>query len=227
VDFSFNREVFFIIAGGIIGAMVMAIPLTFFSTGKSHAYDLTWIVFGHIVGVHSPISSAIIAGMTIHIVVGIPIGTISGIFLYKTNILNISKPSNGLRYGLVVGILVYLIFAIPVQHFVLNSEIRHVSVDNNNNSNNNNNVTFSNFQLSSILYSILINLLFGITLGLFSSFLSIKFGARYRCPSCDISFSRIDILQNHLLFVHSGDYDKQQQTTNRKRIVFWVLVLEE
>ena len=88
VDFSFNREVFFIIAGGIIGAMVMAIPLTFFSTGRSHAYDLTWIVFGHIVGVHSPISSAIIAGMTIHIVVGISIGTISGIFLYKTNILN-------------------------------------------------------------------------------------------------------------------------------------------
>ncbi len=66
--------------------MVMAIPLTFFSTGRSHAYDLTWIVFGHIVGVHSPISSAIIAGMTIHIVVGISIGIISGIFLYKTNI---------------------------------------------------------------------------------------------------------------------------------------------
>jgi hypothetical protein len=82
-----------------------------------------------------------------------------------------------------------------------------------------NNVTFSNFQLSSILYSILINLLFGITLGLFSSFLSIKFGARYRCPSCDISFSRIDILQNHLALVHSSDNDKHQQTTNRKRIV--------
>jgi NADH dehydrogenase len=219
IDFSFRREVFFIIAGGIIGAMVMAIPLTFFSAGRSHGYDLTWIVFGHIVGVHSPISSVIIAGITIHIIVGISIGILSGVFLYKTNILNISKPSNGLRYGLVVGILVYLIFAIPVQHFVLNPEIRHVSVDNNNNSNNNNNVTFSNFQLSSILYSILINLLFGITLGLFSSFLSIKFGARYRCPSCDISFSRIDILQNHLLFVHSRDYDKQQQTTNRKRIV--------
>jgi hypothetical protein len=80
-------------------------------------------VFGHIVGVHSPISSAIIAGMTIHIIVGISIGIISGVFLYKTNILNISKPSNGLRYGLVVA-----------------------------------------------NYSILINLLFGITLGLFSSF---------------------------------------------------------
>ena len=179
VDFSFNREVFFIIAGGIIGAMVMAIPLTFFSTGRSHAYDLTWIVFGHIVGVHSPISSAIIAGMTIHIVVGISIGIISGIFLYKTNILNISKPSNGLKYGLFVGILVYLIFSIPVQHFVLNLEFRHISVHNNS-------IIFSNFQVFSILYSIFINLLFGITLGLSASFLSIKFGARYRCPSCDI-----------------------------------------
>ena len=39
-----------------------------------------------------------------------------------------------------------------------------------------------------------------------------------RCPSCDISFSRIDILQTHLLFVHTDDYDKHQ-TTNRKRIV--------
>jgi len=206
----------------------MAIPLTFFSTGRSHAYDLTWIVFGHIVGVHSPISSAIIAGMTIHIVVGISIGIISGIFLYKTNILNISKPSNGLKYGLFVGILVYLIFSIPVQHFVLNLEFRHILVHNNSNnninnnnssnSNNNNSIIFSNFQVFSILYSIFINLLFGITLGLSPSFLSIKFGARYRCPSCDISFSRIDILQTHLLFVHTDDYDKHQ-TTNRKRIV--------
>src|SRR5919206_1492082 len=226
VDFSFKREVFFIIAAGIIGAMVMAIPFTFFSAeGISHAYDLTWVVFGHIVGVHSPISSAIIAGMTIHIIVGISIGIVSGVFLYKTNILNISKPSNGLRYGLFVGILVYLIFSIPVSRFVLNPEFRHTLVgsnynNNDNGNNNNNNVTFSNFQVTSILYPISINLLFGITLGLFSSFLSIKFGARYRCPSCDISFSRIDILQNHLLFVHgaSGD-NKQYRATNRKRIV--------
>jgi NADH dehydrogenase len=73
--------------------------------------------------------------------------------------------------------------------------------------------TFSNIQLNSTIYSISINLLFGITLGLFSSFLSIKFGSRYRCPACDISFSRIDILQSHLEHVH-GD-----KPINRKRIV--------
>jgi len=117
--------------------MVMAVPLTFFSTGKSQGYDLTWIVFGHIVGVNSPISSVIFAGMTIHIVVGITIGIISGIFLYKTNILNISKPSNGLRYGLFVGTLVYFIFSIPVQHFVLNPEFRHVLFNDNDYTKNN------------------------------------------------------------------------------------------
>jgi hypothetical protein len=84
--------------------------------------------------------------MTIHITVGISIGIVSGIFLYKTNILNISKPSNGLRYGLFVGILVYLIFSTPVQRFVLNPEFRHILVDNtNNNSSNNNNLERKKF----------------------------------------------------------------------------------
>ena len=101
---------------------------------------------------------------------------------------------------------------------VHNNSNNNINNNNSSNSNNNNSIIFSNFQVFSILYSIFINLLFGITLGLSASFLSIKFGARYRCPSCDISFSRIDILQTHLLFVHTDDYDKHQ-TTNRKRIV--------
>src|SRR5256885_9048240 len=167
IDFSFKREVFFIVIGGLVGALVMAIPMTFFSPGNAFGYDLTWIVFGHILGVNHPLLSTFIAGITIHLVTGISIGIVSGIFLYKTNILNISKPSNGLRYGLLVGIIVYLIFAIPVEQFVLNPEFRHVLVDNNNinNNSNNNKITFSNLQVYSILYSILINLLFGIALG--------------------------------------------------------------
>ncbi len=226
IDFSFKREVFFIVAGGFIGALVMAIPMTFFSPGKAFGYDLTWIVFGHIVGVNHPLLSTVIAGITIHIITGISIGIISGIFLYKTNILNISKPLNGLYYGLLTGTLVYLIFAIPVEQFVLNPQIRVTlsGVSSNTGSRNqgigegggqgpNNNITFSTIQLYSAIFSIIINLLFGITLGLFSSLLSIKFGARYRCPSCDISFSRIDTLQNHLQFVHGSG------AMNRKRIV--------
>jgi NADH dehydrogenase FAD-containing subunit len=257
VDFSFKREVFFIVAGGLMGAIVMAIPLTFSSIGQgqgSSGYYLTWIVFGHVVGVTSPLLSTVIAGISIHMLTGISVGIVSGVFLYKTNILNISRPSNGLLYGLLVGTVVYLVFAIPVEQYVLNPQFRHSTLSNtNNNSNehynyknndntNNNNIvdnkkergtvrqqeeereegereqasysmTFSTIQLNSIINSIMVHILFGITLGLFSSFLSIKFGSRYRCPMCDISFSRIDVLQNHLELIH-GD-----KPIDRKRIV--------
>ncbi len=182
IDFSFRREVFFIVVGGFVGALVMAMPMTFFSPGRSFGYDLTWIVFGHIFGVNYPLVSTIIAGVTIHIITGISIGIVSGIFLYKTNILNISNPLNGLYYGLFTGTLVYLIFAIPVEQFVLNPEYKVTLSGVTSNivvrgQESGNNITFSTIQLYSIVFSVVINLLFGITLGLFSSLLSIKFGA--------------------------------------------------
>ena len=34
IDFSFRREVFFIIAGALVGGLVMTIPLTFFNIGR-------------------------------------------------------------------------------------------------------------------------------------------------------------------------------------------------
>src|ERR671922_1312313 len=122
IDFSFKREVFFIIAGALAGAIMYVIPITVFAIEQGSLYYLTWIVFGHIVGVYSPISSVIVAGFLLHIVVATSIGIIAGLFLYKTNILNISKPSNGLKYGLFVGSLVFVVFAIPVQQFVLGPE---------------------------------------------------------------------------------------------------------
>jgi hypothetical protein len=79
IDFSFKREVFFIVAGALMGAVVMAIPMTFLYVGIGSGYYLTWIVFGHIVGVHSSISSTtIIAGITTAVVILI-------IFLIKWN----------------------------------------------------------------------------------------------------------------------------------------------
>src|SRR5215217_3681018 len=122
IDFSFRREVFFIIAGALMGAIVYVIPITVFAIEEGSSYYLTWIVFGHIAGVYSSITSVIIAGFMLHVLTATCIGIIAGLFLYKTNILNISKPSNGLKYGLFVGSLVFVIFAIPVQQFVLGPE---------------------------------------------------------------------------------------------------------
>ena len=231
IDFSFKREVFFIIAGALAGAIMYVIPITVFAIEQGSLYYLTWIVFGHIAGIYSPVSSVIVAGFLLHIFVATSIGIIAGLFLYKTNILNISKPSNGLKYGLFVGSLVFVVFAIPVQQFVLGPEFVR-TIDNSSTTTTTNINTqppviiedsqpmisqpsatsSSSFpsnpsvftELRVLLNSLIINLVFGITLGLFSSFLSIKFGARYRCPKCDISFSRVDSLQRHLELIHGA-----------------------
>src|SRR5919109_4708921 len=225
IDFSFKREVFFIIAGAIAGAIIFVIPVTLFAIEQGSLYYLTWIVFGHIVGVYSPVSSVIVAGFLLHIFVATSIGIIAGLFLYKTNILNISKPSNGLKYGLFVGSLVFVIFAIPVQEFVLGPEFARTIDSSSSTTTMTTNTSLPSAtessqpvvskpsissnqiiinQLRAIANSLIINLTFGITLGLFSSFLSRKFGARYRCPKCDISFSRVDSLQHHLELIHGS-----------------------
>ena len=57
----------------------MAIPMTFLYVGIGSGYYLTWIVFGHIVGLHSSIpSTIIIAGITTAVVILI-------VFLIKWN----------------------------------------------------------------------------------------------------------------------------------------------
>jgi hypothetical protein len=213
IDFSFRREVFFIISGALIGAVAYVIPITIFAIEQGSLYYLTWIVFGHIAGVYSPITSVIIAGFMLHVLTATCIGIMAGLFLYKTNILNISKPSNGLKYGLLVGSLVFVIFAIPVQEFVLGPEFAR-TIDNSSNITDSSTPIGADAipplssnqiittQLRALANSLIINLVFGITLGLFSSFLSIRFGARYRCPRCDISFARVDSLQHHLELIH-------------------------
>jgi hypothetical protein len=123
VDFSFKREVFFVVIGAIVGAVAMVIPKTLFEVQMGLPYYLTWIVFGHIAGVYSSASASIIAGGMLHIITAVSIGIVTGIFLYKSNILNISKPSNGVIYGLITGIVVFAVFFIPVNQFVLSPEI--------------------------------------------------------------------------------------------------------
>src|SRR5215469_9768486 len=121
VDFSLRREVFFVVIGAIIGAITMVVPITFLYTGLGLPYYLTWVAFGHVIGVYS--SSSIIAGVAIHMITAISIGIAVGVFLYKTGILNISKLSNGLLYGLLAGSIVFIVFFIPVYQFVLAPEI--------------------------------------------------------------------------------------------------------
>jgi NADH dehydrogenase FAD-containing subunit len=203
VDFSLRREVFFVVIGAIVGAVTMVIPKTLFEVQIGLPYYLTWIVFAHAAGVYSSVSASILAGGMLHIITAISIGIVTGIFLYKTNILNISKPSNGTIYGLIVGIAVFVIFFIPVNQFILSPNIAQTLAEVQSSITESEAVTMiGENQLSVMISSIVMHLVFGVTLGLISSLLEIKFGAKYRCPHCEISFSRIDTLQKHLELVH-------------------------
>jgi hypothetical protein len=93
IDFSLKREVFFVVVGAILGAITFGISETIFQILLGSPYYLVWVAFGNVVGVVSPISASIIAGIFIHAITSISIGIVIGIFLYKTRILNISKSS--------------------------------------------------------------------------------------------------------------------------------------
>lgn len=207
VDFSLKREVFFVVIGAMLGAVAMLIP-TAFEVGMGLPYYVTWVAFGHVIGVHS--SSAAFAGIAIHTITAISIGIVIGVFLYKTGILNISKLSNGLLYGLFAGTVVLIIFFIPVYMLILLPEINRILYTIMPETYDEYGTASSHYSFPLVIVSyIIMHLVFGIIVGVTSSALSIKFGSRYRCTKCDISFSRIDSYQKHVELVH-GEKPIQQ-----------------
>lgn len=203
VDFSLKREVFFVVIGALLGAVSMLIP-TIFEVGMGIPYYTTWVAFGHVVGVYS--SYAAYAGISIHTITSISIGVVVGVFLYKTGILNISKISNGLIYGLFAGSIILVVFFIPVYLLVLLPEIdrtMYAMIQESSFNEYESTSSFSQYSFPLVIVSyVIMHLVFGITVGLTSSILSIKFGTRYRCSKCDISFSRIDSYKKHMELVH-------------------------
>ncbi|MFL6484035.1 MAG: FAD-dependent oxidoreductase [Nitrososphaera sp.] len=181
------------------------IPKAIFEVEMGLPYYLTWIAFGHILGVYS--SESVIAGIAIHMLTAISIGIVVGIFLYKTGILNISKLPNGILYGLFAGSVVFVVFFIPIYQFVLAPEIAHTMKKMNlhmTQAGDDYEVAGNNNFVTIMVGSVITHLVFGVTLGLVSSLLSIRFGSRYRCSICDISFSRIDSYQKHIELVHGA-----------------------
>lgn len=203
IDFSLRREVFFVVVGAILGAITFGISETIFQILLGFPYYLVWIAFGHVLGVTSPISASIAAGIFMHAITSISIGIVIGIFLYKSGILNITKISNGIIYGLFAGSVIFVVFFLPVQYFVLSPQIANTMIKLDPEMTDvDAKQELENDFTTIIAGSIIMHLVFGVTVGFFSSVLSIKFGARYRCSQCGISFSRIDSYRKHKELVH-------------------------
>ena len=67
--------------------------------------------------------------------------------------------------------------------------------------------------LSSLLDSLFMHLIWGITLGVISSLMTRKMGANYRCYKCDIEFANIQTYHKHVEYVH------ENPTTAEKKIL--------
>ena len=201
IDFSLKREILYVVIGALIGAITMILPRTIYEFITGQPYYISWIIFGHVIGIYSPYAAT--AGFIIHLITAVSIGLVTGIFLYKTNILNISKPLNGFFYGIFAGIIIFVVWAIPINEFVLIPEnIRTIADIDPSLPKQAISQQIEINKLSILFNSLFINLLFGITVGLASSFLSIKFGTRYKCNICNVSFPRINIIRKHLQLVH-------------------------
>ena len=201
IDFSLKREILYVVIGALIGAITMILPRTIYEFITGQPYYISWIIFGHVIGIYS--SYAATAGFIIHLITAVSIGLVTGIFLYKTNILNISKPLNGFFYGIFAGTIIFVVWAIPINEFVLIPEnIRTIADIDPSLPKQAISQQIESNKLSILFNSLFINLLFGITVGLASSVLSIKFGTRYKCNICNVSFPRINIIRKHLQLVH-------------------------
>ncbi len=193
VGFSLRKEVFFVTIGSLLGGLTMFLPRITLDLTSGTQYYLVWHVFARILG-----SNSISAGAFLHFIVATIIGIVAGLVLYKSNLLNVSKISNGLIYGIMAGMLVYLLFFIPVQEFVLGPNMIQVLLEDDPSllPQDAMNLVEQN-KTSNMLDSIFTHLIWGITLGLISSVLTREFGARYQCTECQVVFSKLPTAENH------------------------------
>lgn len=198
VNFSLRKEVFFVAIGSIVGAFTMHLPIIFSDLFGNSSYNVWLLVAAKIVNSSQPE-----VGLALHFFVATVIGMTTGIFLHKVLRFNISIIPKGLAYGIISGVVVFVVFAIPVtQIFLAPNTIEILSEIN---------PEMSSLQiaqevklgfLNQMLNSFFMHIIWGITLGIISSLLTRELGANYLCHICNIEFSNTKTYEHHRENVH-------------------------
>ncbi|TAK18276.1 MAG: NAD(P)/FAD-dependent oxidoreductase [Nitrosarchaeum sp.] len=198
VNFSLRKEVFFVVVGSIVGAFTMHLPIMFSDLIGDSSYNVWLLVAAKIVNSSQPE-----IGLALHFFVATIIGIVTGMFLLKVLRFNISRIPKGLAYGVISGIVVFIVFAIPVSQIFLSPNTIEVLSEIN--------PDMSSLQiaqemkrgfLNQMLNSLFMHVVWGMTLGIISSLLTRKIGANYLCQVCNIEFSNIRTYEHHKENVH-------------------------
>ena len=129
--------------------------------------------------------------------------------MHKVLRFNISKIPKGLVYGVISGVVVFAVFAIPVsQVFLGPNTIEILSEINSGMTSTQAAQEVENNFLSQMINSFFMHIVWGITLGITSSLLTRKIGANYLCHICNIEFSNIKTYEHHKENVHDNPSSK-------------------
>ena len=200
VNFSLRKEVFFVAVGSVIGAVTMHLPIMFSDLFGNSTYQIWLLTAARIVNSSQPE-----IGLALHFFVATMIGIVTGIFLHRILRFNISRIPKGLAYGVISGMVVFVVFAIPVSQIFLgpntieilseiHPEMNYLQITQE---------VEQNF-LNQMLNSLIMHIIWGVTLGTISSLLTRKIGANYLCHVCNIEFSNIKTYEHHKENVHEN-----------------------
>ena len=92
----------------------MHLPRIFLDLIGDSSYIITLLVSAQVVNSTNPV-----VGFLLHLCVATVIGVTTEILLYKLFKFNLSKVTIGLIYGIIAGIVVFIVFAIPVSQLLL------------------------------------------------------------------------------------------------------------
>ena len=200
VNFSLKKEVFFVAIGSIIGAFTMHLPRIFLDLIGDSSYLVTLLVLAQVVNSTEPI-----VGFLLHIFVATIIGIVTGVLLHKVIKFNLSKITTGLVYGIITGIVVFVIFAIPVSQLLLGPNTVEILSEINPQMSYVEAVQeVENSFVSQMFNSLIMHIIWGLTLGIISSLFTRKMGANYLCRTCDIEFSKLQTWNHHHKHVHEN-----------------------
>ena len=207
VNFSLRKEVFFVAIGSVVGAFTMHLPRMFLDLIGDSSYIVMLLVMAKVVNSSQPE-----VGFVLHFFVATVIGIVTGVFLHKVLRFNISKIPKGLVYGVISGVVVFLVFAIPVSQVFLGPNTVEILSEINPEMTSTQiaQEVESNF-LSQMINSLFMHIIWGVTLGITSSLLTRKMGANYLCHVCNIEFSNIKTYEHHEENVHKNPSSKMKK----------------
>jgi len=207
VNFSLRKEVFFVVIGSMVGAFTMHTPRMFMNLFGDSSYQIMLLVAAKVVNSPHPE-----IGLVLHFFVATVIGIVTGIFLHKILRFNISKFPKGLTYGIISGIVVFVVFAIPVSQIFLGpNTVAIISEMNPDMTVIQATQEVENSFFSQMLNSLSMHIIWGITLGVVSSLFTRKMGANYLCHVCSIEFSSIQTYEHHQKYVHESPSHKMKK----------------